>query len=65
MSVARQLLFWHISPYHVMKHKIGADRLETFQAVPVDPNNRLINEGPAREIQARGNLAPKKNLLMN
>lgn len=35
-----------------MKHKLGADRIETFQAVPVNENNRLKNTGPPREIQA-------------
>ena len=35
-----------------MKHKLGGDRLEAFQAVPVDENNRMKNIGPAREIEA-------------
>jgi len=37
---------------YFIKHKLGADRVETFQAVPVNENNRLKNAGPAREIQA-------------
>lgn len=35
----------------ILNHKLGADRVETFQAVPVNENNRLKNAGPAREIQ--------------
>ncbi|THH33212.1 hypothetical protein EUX98_g974 [Antrodiella citrinella] len=35
----------------VLNHKLGADRRETFQAVPVDPNHRLRDIGPAREIE--------------
>ncbi|TFY58604.1 hypothetical protein EVJ58_g6311 [Rhodofomes roseus] len=35
----------------VMNHKIGADRTETFQAVPVDPQNRLRDLTPPREIE--------------
>ncbi|KAF7374878.1 Glycoside hydrolase family 13 protein [Mycena sanguinolenta] len=31
-------------------HKLGADRLEKLDAVPVDPQNRLKNAGPVREI---------------
>ncbi|KAJ6576458.1 glycoside hydrolase family 13 protein [Mycena vulgaris] len=34
----------------VLNHKLGADRFESFPAVPVNPQNRLQNEGPAREI---------------
>lgn len=33
------------------QHKLGGDRLESFQAVPVDENNRLKTIGPAREIE--------------
>jgi hypothetical protein len=33
------------------QHKLGGDRIESFQAVPVDENNRLKDIGPAREIQ--------------
>ncbi|KAI0661707.1 alpha amylase [Cubamyces menziesii] len=35
----------------VLNHKLGADRPEKFMAVPVDPNNRLKDLGPAREIE--------------
>ncbi|TFK75239.1 glycoside hydrolase family 13 protein [Pluteus cervinus] len=35
----------------VLNHKLGADRTETFQAMPVDPSNRLKNKGRAREIE--------------
>ncbi|KAJ7475864.1 glycoside hydrolase family 13 protein [Mycena latifolia] len=34
----------------VLNHKLGADRFESFQAVSVNPQNRLKDEGPAREI---------------
>ena len=33
------------------QHKLGADRVETFDAVPVDIKNRLKDLGPAREIE--------------
>ncbi|KAF8149917.1 glycoside hydrolase family 13 protein [Crassisporium funariophilum] len=35
----------------VLNHKLGADRVEAFQAVPVQPDNRLRDAGPAREIE--------------
>ncbi|OCH94385.1 alpha amylase [Obba rivulosa] len=35
----------------VLNHKLGADRMETFPAVPVDPKNRLKDIGPVREIE--------------
>ncbi|KDR76242.1 hypothetical protein GALMADRAFT_247535 [Galerina marginata CBS 339.88] len=35
----------------VLNHKLGADHVETFQAVPVQAENRLKTAGPAREIQ--------------
>jgi alpha-amylase len=35
----------------VLQHKLGADRLETINAVPVDPQNRLKTIGPVREIE--------------
>ncbi|KAI0359895.1 alpha amylase [Trametes cingulata] len=35
----------------VLNHKLGADRPEKFMAVPVDPENRLKDIGPAREIE--------------
>ncbi|KAJ3547539.1 hypothetical protein NM688_g5396 [Phlebia brevispora] len=35
----------------VLNHKLGADRKETFKAVPVDPENRLKTIGPVREIE--------------
>ncbi|KAJ7274379.1 alpha amylase [Mycena haematopus] len=34
----------------VLNHKLGADRSERFLAVPVDPQNRLKDVGPVREI---------------
>jgi alpha-amylase len=33
------------------QHKLGADRTEIFQAVPVQSDNRLKNSGPTREIE--------------
>ncbi|KAH9917822.1 glycoside hydrolase family 13 protein [Fomitopsis serialis] len=35
----------------ILNHKIGADRTETFEAVPVDPQNRLRDLTPPREIE--------------
>lgn len=35
----------------VLNHKLGADRLEKFNATPVDPNDRLRDIGPTREIE--------------
>ncbi|TFK28131.1 alpha amylase [Coprinopsis marcescibilis] len=35
----------------VLNHKLGADRHETFHAVPCRPENRLRTSGPVREIQ--------------
>ncbi|KAJ7773292.1 glycoside hydrolase family 13 protein [Mycena metata] len=34
----------------VLNHKLGADRVEAFRAVPVNPENRLVDEGPVRDI---------------
>ncbi|KAJ7104144.1 glycoside hydrolase family 13 protein [Mycena belliarum] len=34
----------------VLNHKLGADRVENFLAVPVDPQNRLKEAGAMREI---------------
>ncbi|KAF8968147.1 glycoside hydrolase family 13 protein [Flammula alnicola] len=34
----------------VLNHKLGADRVETFRAVPVHADNRLKTSGPAMEI---------------
>ncbi|PCH42422.1 glycoside hydrolase family 13 protein [Wolfiporia cocos MD-104 SS10] len=34
----------------VLNHKMGADRMETFQAIPVDPQNRLRDLTAPREI---------------
>jgi alpha-amylase len=36
------------------QHKLGADRLETFRAVPVDPNNRMKEIGRERVIDVSG-----------
>ncbi|CAA7267009.1 unnamed protein product [Cyclocybe aegerita] len=35
----------------VLNHKLGADKVETFQVVPVQPDNRLKDAGPAREVE--------------
>ncbi|KAH7884735.1 glycoside hydrolase family 13 protein, partial [Phlebopus sp. FC_14] len=35
----------------VLNHKLGADRWETFPAIPVDPKNRLRDIGQEREIK--------------
>ncbi|TFK94098.1 glycoside hydrolase family 13 protein [Polyporus arcularius HHB13444] len=35
----------------VLNHKLGADRPEKFMATPVDPNNRLKDIGPPKEIE--------------
>ncbi|KII85010.1 glycoside hydrolase family 13 protein [Plicaturopsis crispa FD-325 SS-3] len=35
----------------VLNHKLGADRPESFLAVPVDPDNRLQDIGPAQEVE--------------
>ncbi|KAJ8506879.1 hypothetical protein ONZ45_g10656 [Pleurotus djamor] len=35
----------------VLNHKMGGDRVETFMAVPCNPQNRLKATGPVREIQ--------------
>ncbi|TEB33337.1 glycoside hydrolase family 13 protein [Coprinellus micaceus] len=34
----------------VLNHKLGADRFETFSAVPSNPINRLRDDGPARLV---------------
>ncbi|KAH7915609.1 glycoside hydrolase family 13 protein [Hygrophoropsis aurantiaca] len=34
----------------VLNHKLGGDRMEVFSAVPVDPTNRMVDIGQAREI---------------
>jgi alpha-amylase len=36
-----------------MQHKFGGDRRETFNAVPVHPENRLHEIGKVREIEVR------------
>ncbi|KAF5391545.1 hypothetical protein D9757_002344 [Collybiopsis confluens] len=35
----------------VLNHKLGADRTESFQAIPVDPQNRLKDLDKAKEIE--------------
>jgi len=35
----------------VLNHKLGADRTEAFQAVPVQSKNRLKRSGPTRQIE--------------
>jgi hypothetical protein len=37
-----------------VQHKMGADRSETFKAIPVDPQNRLVTIGPERQIEVCG-----------
>lgn len=34
-----------------MKHKLGGDKTEVFSAVEVDPTNRKVNLGSARDIE--------------
>lgn len=34
-----------------LQHKLGADRVETFTAVPSNPQDRLKDAGKEREIQ--------------
>ncbi len=34
-----------------LKHKLGADRTETFDVIPVDNANRLKEVGPVRQIE--------------
>jgi hypothetical protein len=33
------------------KHKVGADRIESFNAIPVDNGNRLREIGPPKQIE--------------
>jgi alpha-amylase len=46
--------FFLVELFHISdsttQHKLGADRMESFLAVPVNPQNRLKDEGLAREI---------------
>lgn len=35
----------------VLNHKLGADRTETFDAIPVDNANRLKDVGPVRQVE--------------
>ncbi|KAF8896358.1 glycoside hydrolase family 13 protein [Infundibulicybe gibba] len=35
----------------VLNHKLGADKVEKFQAIPSNPQNRLKDAGPVREIE--------------
>jgi len=35
----------------VLNHKLGGDRVETFPAIPVDPDNRLKDLGAERNIE--------------
>lgn len=41
----------HILIDAVLNHKLGADRKERFMAVECDPDNRLKELGPARQIE--------------
>ena len=43
--------------FELPKHKLGADAVETFSAVPVQSENRLKDAGPAREIQVTPSIA--------
>jgi len=38
-------------PFSVHQHKLGADRTETIQVVPVQSENRLKKSGPTRQIE--------------
>ena len=38
-------------PLNTFKHKTGADKTETFDAIPVDNANRLRKIGPVRKIE--------------
>ncbi|CAL1716239.1 unnamed protein product [Somion occarium] len=35
----------------VLNHKLGGDRTEVFQAIPVDPHHRLRDIGPPQEVE--------------
>jgi len=41
------------SYWYVSKHKLGADKTETIRVIESDPNNRLRDIGPEREIEVR------------
>lgn len=51
LNVSSMLRIGDPHPDGVSQHKLGADRRETFTAVPVDPQNRLKALGLAREIE--------------
>ena len=51
LNVSRELVQQSRSLIECLQHKLGADRKETFQAVPVDPDNRLKTVSPVREIE--------------
>ena len=38
-------------PFNIPKHKVGADKTETFDAIPVDNTNRLRQIGPVKKIE--------------
>lgn len=48
IEVSRELTNWVL-----LQHKMGADHSEIFSAVPVDPQNRLKDIGPVREVEVR------------
>ena len=37
--------------FNTPKHKVGADKTEAFDAVPVDNSNRLRKIGPVKKIE--------------
>lgn len=45
----REIYAWH--SIVLLKHKLGADRTETFDVIPVDNANRLKEVGPVRQIE--------------
>lgn len=42
---------WTLALLYIYQHKLGADRIESFPAVPVNPQNRLKDDGKVREIE--------------
>jgi alpha-amylase len=49
-SFWRPFLRYILNFSHTQQHKLGGDRIETFPAVPVDPDNRLRDIGRMRDI---------------
>jgi hypothetical protein len=55
VTLLTNLSFSHT--FELPKHKLGADAVETFSAIPVQSENRLKDAGPAREIQVTPSIA--------